>query len=158
MPARTRGCLAADRFGQYRRMAHDSDAGHETSTADLITRATEQLSTLVRDELALARAELVAKGKRAGLGGGLFGAAGALALYGLGLFLALAVVLLDLVWPAWLAVLVVLMVVLAAAGAAVLAGRAQVRRAVPPVPELAAEGVAADVRTVKDAVREGRRQ
>jgi hypothetical protein len=139
-------------------MDQDRDALHDASTADLISRATDQLSTLVRDELALARTELVTKGKRAGLGGGLLGAAGALALYGLGLLLALAVVLLHLVWPAWLAILVVTVVVLAVAGAAALAGRAQLRRAVPPVPTLAGEGVAADVQTVKDAVREGRRQ
>lgn len=82
----------------------------------MINRATAQLSTLVRDELALARTELVAKGRRAGLGGGLLGAASALALYGLGLSLALAVVLQHLVWPAWLAILVVTVVVLAASG------------------------------------------
>jgi hypothetical protein len=129
-----------------------------TSTADLISRATDQLSTLVRDELALARAELTAKGKRAGLGGGLFGVAAVLALYGLGLILALAVVLLDLVWPVWLAVLVVTVVVLVGTGVATLAGRAQLRRAVPPVPTQAAAGIAADVRTVTDAVREGRQR
>ena len=128
------------------------------STADLISRVSDQLSTLVRDELALARAELAAKGRRAGLGGGLFGAAAALALYGLGLVLALAVLLLQLVWPAWLAVLVVTVVVLAAAAVAALAGRAQLRRAVPPVPTQAAAGVAADVTTVAEAVREGRQQ
>jgi Putative Actinobacterial Holin-X, holin superfamily III len=138
--------------------AADRDDLTGASTADLISRATDQLSTLVRDELALARAELAAKGKRAGLGGGLFGAAAALALYGLGLILALAVVLLDLVWPVWLAMLVVTVVVLAAAGVAALAGRAQLRRAVPPVPTQAAAGVAADVQTVADAVREGRQR
>jgi hypothetical protein len=138
--------------------AANADDLSGASTADLISRATNQLSTLVRDELALARAELTAKGKRAGLGGGLFGAAAALALYALGLILALAVVLLDLVWPLWLAVLVVTVVVLAAAGVAALAGRAQLRRAVPPVPTQAAAGVAADVHTVTDALREGRQR
>ena len=69
------------------------------STADLVGRAATQISTLVRDELALARAEMVEKGKRAGIGGGLLGGAAMLALYGLGLFLVLLVVLLDLVWP-----------------------------------------------------------
>jgi hypothetical protein len=139
-------------------MNADSDDTAGASTADLISRATDQLSTLVRDELALARAELTAKGKRAGIGGGLFGAAGVLALYGLGLILALAVLLLDLVWPVWLAVLVMTIVVLAAAGVAAAAGRAQLRRAVPPVPTQAAAGIAADVQTVTDAVREGRQQ
>src|SRR5215475_13158546 len=69
------------------------------TTADLINQATTQISTLVRDELALAKAELTEKGKRAGVGGGMLGGAGVLSLYGLGLLIALAVVALDIVWP-----------------------------------------------------------
>ena len=125
--------------------------------AELVERATTQLSTLVRDELALARTELVAKGKRAGVGGGLFGGAAVFALFGLGLLLALAVVALDLVWPLWLAVLVVAVVLFAVAGVAALAGRRQLASATLPVPAEAAAGFAADVQTVKDAIREGRR-
>ncbi|SCG72473.1 phage holin family protein [Micromonospora humi] len=126
------------------------------STADLISRATEQLSTLVRDELALARAELVAKGRHAGLGGGLFGGAAVLGLFGLALLVVLAVVLLDLVWPLWLAVLTVLVVVLAAAGVLALLGRRQMRAMTPLAPQEAVSGVTADVDAVKTAFREGR--
>jgi uncharacterized membrane protein YqjE len=128
----------------------------EPTTAELVNRAAAQLSTLVRDEITLAKYELAEKGKRAGIGGGLFGAAGLLAAYGLGLFLALVVVLLDLVWPLWLAVLVVLVLVLAAAAVAALAGRQQLRKATPAMPTEAVAGVSADVQTVKDAVRDGR--
>ena len=110
----------------------------------------------MRDELALAKAELAEKGKRAGIGGGLFGAAAVLALYGLALLLTLAVVLLDLAWPLWLSVLVVMVVVFAAAGVAALIGRGQLKRATPPLPEQAIGGVEADVRAVKNAVKEGR--
>jgi uncharacterized membrane protein YqjE len=126
------------------------------STSELVNQAAAQISTLVRDELALAKAELAEKGKRAGIGGGLFGGAGVLALYGLGLLLALAVVLLDLVWPLWLAVLVVMVVVFAAAGVAALIGRRELKNAVPPVPQDAVASTQADVQTVKTAVREGR--
>ena len=126
------------------------------STAELIERAGVQVSTLVRDELALARSELIAKGKRAGVGGGLFGVAGLLAGYGVGLLLALAVVLLALVWPAWLAVLVVMVAVFIAAAAAALVGRRQLRQVASPVPEQAAAGVAADIDAVKAAIHEGR--
>lgn len=138
--------------------APQRDGLAEASTADLISQASSQLSTLVRDELALARAELVAKGRRAGVAGGLFGTAALLVLYGVGLLVALVVVLLALVWPLWLSVLVTLAVILVAAGCAALAGRTQVRRAVPPVPTEAAAGVAADVHTVTEAVREGRQE
>jgi uncharacterized membrane protein YqjE len=126
-----------------------------TSTSDLVSQAAAQVSTLVRDELALAKLELAEKGKRAGLGGGLFGGAAVLALYGLGLLLVLAVVLLDLAWPLWLAVLVV-MVVVFAAGVAALLGKQKLKAATPPMPSDAIASTQADVRTVKDAVREGR--
>jgi uncharacterized membrane protein YqjE len=125
------------------------------STSDLVSQATAQISTLVRDELALAKLELTEKGKRAGIGGGLFGGAGVLGLYGLGLLLALAVVLLDLVWPLWLALLVVLVVVFAVAGVAALLGKQKLQAAVPPVPTDAVASTQADVRAVKNAVREG---
>lgn len=127
-----------------------------TSTADLVTKASQQISTLVRDELALAKAELSEKGKRVGVGGGLLGGAGVFSLYGLGLLIALAVVALDLVWPLWLAVLVVMVVVFVIAGIAALIGRNQLKRAAPPMPAEAAAGLAADVETVKSAVKEGR--
>jgi uncharacterized membrane protein YqjE len=125
-------------------------------TGELVNQAAAQISALVRDELALAKLELTEKGKRAGIGGGLFGGAAVLGLYALGLLLALAVVLLDLVWPLWLALLVVLVVVLAAAGVAALLGKQKLRTAVPPIPGEAVASTQADVRAVKNAVREGR--
>ena len=131
-------------------------AGGSVPASDLVNQAVAQVSTLVRDELALAKLELAEKGKRAGLGGGLFGGAAVLGLYGLGLLLALAVVLLDLAWPLWLAVLVVTVVVFAAAAVAALLGRRKLKEATPPVPSDAIAGVEADVATVKTAARRGR--
>jgi hypothetical protein len=130
---------------------------NEQSTAELIHRATEQVSTLIRDELALARAELTEKGKRAGIGVGLFGGGGALAAYGLGALVAAAIMLLALVIPAWLSALIVAVALFAVAGVLALIGRKQVRRAVPPVPSAAADSVRADVDAVTAAVKDGRR-
>jgi hypothetical protein len=127
------------------------------STGELVSRLSEQVSTLVKDELALARAEMTEKGKRAGKGAGLLGGGGVLALYGVGLLLATIVALLDLAWPTWVAALVVTVVVFAVAGVLALLGRNQVKQATPPVPERAKESVAADVDTEKAAVKEGRR-
>ena len=132
------------------------DATGTASTSDLVSQAAAQVSTLVRDELALAKLELAEKGKRAGVGGGLLGGAGVLALYGLGLLLTLAVVALDLVWPLWLSVLVVMVVIFAAAGVAALVGKRKLKAAAPPVPHDAIAGVQADVQTVKTAAKEGR--
>ena len=137
--------------------SQQASGGHaNASMAELVSDATSQLSTLVRDEVALARAELAAKAKRAGAGGGLLGAAVIMAWYGLGLAIALAVVLLDLVWPLWLAVLVVLGGVFAASGVTAVLGRRELARALPPAPSEAAASVAADVQALQDAIREGR--
>jgi membrane protein implicated in regulation of membrane protease activity len=112
------------------------------------------VTKLVHDELALARAELTEKGKHAGLGAGLFGGGGVLALYGVGALVAAAVLLLDLVMPAWLAALVMSLVLLAIAGILALVGRKQVKQAVPPMPTAAAESMRADVDAVTAAVKD----
>jgi hypothetical protein len=98
-------------------MTHSTlDERRHQPTGKLVSQLSEQVSTLVRDELALARAELTEKGKRAGTGAGLLGAAGVLALYGLGALFVTAAAALALVWPVWLAVLVVAVVIFAIAG------------------------------------------
>jgi uncharacterized membrane protein YqjE len=128
----------------------------QQSTADLVRSMSEQVSTLVREELTLAKIEMVEKGKRAGIGAGLFGAAGSLALYGLGaLFFTIGAVL-ALWMPAWVAALIVTVVLFAAAGVAALIGKKQVSQALPPEPEAAIQSGRRDVETVKDAIREGR--
>jgi uncharacterized membrane protein YqjE len=134
--------------------ARTSQNGSEPSTAELVQRATEQVSRLVRDELALARAELTQKGKHAGIGIGLFGGGGALALYGLGALVATAILLLDLVLPAWAAALIVGVALFLLAGILALVGKKQVSQAVPPVPQAAVRSVRADVDTVTAAVKD----
>src|SRR3712207_4660756 len=109
----------------------------EPSTSELVQRASEQISRLVRDELTLAKAELTEKGKHAGIGVGLFGGGGVLALYGLGVLIATAILALDIVMPAWLAALIVGVVLFAAAGILALVGKKQVKQAVPPMPTAA---------------------
>ena len=141
---------------QHRHAGSAVDHDH-ASTADLVKQAGEQISQLVRDELALARVEMTAKAKRAGTGIGLFGAAGILALYGLAALLATLVIVLDLVLPLWLAALIVAVALLLVAGVMALVGRGQVREATPPVPEQAVGSVRADLHTVTEAVKEGRR-
>ena len=126
----------------------------EKSTAELVQQASEQVSRLVRDELTLAKAELAEKGKRAGIGAGLFGGAGVLAMYGVGAAIATGVIALDLVLPLWLAALIVTVVLFAIAGVLALLGKKQVGKAVPPEPSAAIASVKADVDEVKHAVKE----
>ena len=124
------------------------------STAELVKLASEQFSRLVRDELALARAEMTAKAKRAGTGVGLFGGAGVVALYGLAALWATLILLLALVMPAWLAALIVAVLLFAVAGVLALLGKKQVTQATPLEPEAAIQSAKADVDEVKHAIKE----
>ncbi|WP_329109210.1 phage holin family protein [Micromonospora sp. NBC_01699] len=126
----------------------------EQSVAELVQHGTEQVSKLIRDELALARAELTQKGKHAGIGVGLFGGGGALAFYGLGALVATVILALDLVLPAWAAALIIAGVLFVGAGLLAFIGKSQVSRAVPPMPSAAVRSMRADVDTVTAAVKD----
>lgn len=124
--------------------------GHHT-VGELVGQATEQLSRLVRQELALAKEELTEKGRRAGRGGGLLGAAGAFAYAGLLALAGTAVAALSLTTlPVWAAALIVAAVLFAIAGLLAAAGRTQLRRAAPPTPEETLGSVRADVEEIKE--------
>lgn len=126
----------------------------DQSFGDLAKRLSEQTSTLVRQELALARAEMEEKGKRFGIGGGLLGAGGLLALYALGaLVAALVLILVEVGVAAWLSALIVAAGLAAIAGVLALAGRKQVQEAGPPAPEQALETTKQDVEHVKERAR-----
>ena len=125
----------------------------DQSVADLVRQVTELVPQLVREELALAKAELTEKGKRAIFGAGLLGAGGALGFYGLGALIAAAALGLAEVLPGWLAALVVAVFLLSVAGLLTLVARSQVRRAVPPVPEQAVQSTRLDVEAVKESAR-----
>jgi hypothetical protein len=123
----------------------------DLSTGELVGKLSEQTSLLIRSELQLAQAEMQEKAKHVGLGAGLFGTAGIIALFGLGVLVATGVLALDLVLPAWLAALIVAIVLFAVAGGAALVGKRQVAEAAPLAPERAIDGVKQDVATVKEA-------
>ncbi len=128
----------------------------DQSTAELVQRASEQVSRLVKDEIALAKAELTEKGKHAGIGAGLFGVGGVLALYGIGALIATLIIVFDLFLPLWLAALIIATSLFLIAGILALIGKKQVTKAVPPEPKAAIESVKADVDEVKQAVNRGR--
>jgi uncharacterized membrane protein YqjE len=128
----------------------------EPTTKELIQELTQQTSTLVRKELALAQVELKEKGKHVGIGGGLFGTAGLLAFLGLGTLIAFAVLLLATAMDGWLAALIVAVALFAAAGVAALIGRAHVQKGTPLAPEQAIETTKQDVDVTKARVKEVR--
>nr|WP_106972268.1 phage holin family protein [Streptomyces yerevanensis] len=120
------------------------------SVGDLIGQATEQLSELVRQEVRLAKEELAQKGKRAGRGGGLLGAAGAVGYVGVMALAGTGVAALSLVLSVWASALIVTAVLFVIAAVLGVTGRAQLRRATPPMPAETLESVRADVDTIKE--------
>ena len=125
------------------------DQPEEATVGSLVSQLSTQLPDLIRSEIRLAQAEVAEKGKRAGIGLGMFSAAGLLGFFGLGVLLTAFVLLLDLVLPAWAAALIVAAVLFIAAGIAALMGKKKVAEAGAPVPERAIEGIKQDVATVK---------
>ncbi|WP_256328377.1 phage holin family protein [Nocardioides sp. YR527] len=124
---------------------HQSDA----SMGELVSRLSTEMSSLMRGEVELARLELTEKAKHTGKGAGAFGAAGLVALYGLGVLIAAAILALALVMDAWLAAVLVGVVLLAIAGGVALFGKKQVSEGTPMKPERATENLRRDVEAVK---------
>src|SRR6476661_803903 len=81
----------------------------------LVHDMTQQMSTLVRDEIRLAQAEMTEKGKRAGIGIGMFTAAGLLAFFGVATLITTVILAIALALPAWLSALIVTVVLFALA-------------------------------------------
>lgn len=121
----------------------------DASLGDLVSRMSEQTSRLIRDELRLAQLEMAEKGKKAGIGAGLFGGAGLFALYGLACLVAAAVLALAGPVPDWLAALIVGAALFAIAGIAAVVGKREVSAATPAVPQEAVSGLGKDVQTLK---------
>ncbi|AXT86424.1 hypothetical protein C6I20_15405 [Aeromicrobium sp. A1-2] len=120
----------------------------EASTGLLIAQATEDISTLIRDEMQLAKRDLAQSGKRLGTGLGLFGVAGTLALYGLGALVATAILAIAQSLDPWLAGLIVAAALFFVAGLAALVGKNRVGKVGEP-PLERVDSVKADVATAR---------
>jgi uncharacterized membrane protein YqjE len=139
-------------------MAQVNDADprlREHSMGELVKELSNELSTLVRQELKLAQAEMTEKGKRAGIGAGMFGGAGLIGLFGLATLTVCAIAALAEAMDVWLAALIVTAVYLAVAGGLALSGKKQVAQANPPVPEQTVESVKEDVQWAKTQLPSG---
>ncbi|HKJ12256.1 MAG TPA: phage holin family protein [Ornithinimicrobium sp.] len=126
-----------------------TSSAQDASTGELMARLSEQTSTLIRDEMRLAQAEMSAKAKKAGMGLGMFGAGGLFALLGSGAAVATIILALALVLPPWAAALIVTVVLFIIAGIVALLGKKQVEQA-KPSPERTMANVKQDVQTVKE--------
>lgn len=122
---------------------------NDLPVGDLVQRMSQQTAALVRKELELAQVEMKEKGKRAGIGAGLFGGAGLIAAYGVGALIATIILALATFLEGWIAALIVTVVLFAIAGIAALMGKKQVEQATPPQPEQAIQSTRRDVDEVK---------
>jgi hypothetical protein len=138
-------------------IGNGGDELRERPIGELLKQLSEQTTTLVRQELELAKAEMGEKAEKAGKGAGMFGGAGASALLGLGALTAAVIALLDKEMATWLAALIVAVVWLAIAGVLAMQGRTKVQQAAPPLPEQATESVKEDVQWAKTQAQSARR-
>jgi MFS family permease len=134
----------------------ESQANYDSSLADLARQLSNQTTELVHHEVELAKAELRVKGKRAGVGAGMFGGAGALGLYALGALTAAIIAGIAEVLPVWASALIVAALYGAIAGILALRGKKKVQQATPPLPERTVQSVKEDVRYTKQRAQEAR--
>ena len=137
---------------------HGTNDLRERPTSELLKQLSDQTTTLVRQEIELAKLELQEKGKKAGIGAGMFGGAGVLGLYAVGALTATIILALATFLPGWVAALIVTVIYAAIAGVLALRGKSQVKEATPPVPEQAVETTKEDVRWVKTRAQSAREQ
>ncbi|MFJ4525730.1 phage holin family protein [Streptomyces sp. NPDC088810] len=136
---------------------HHAGAGQSTDrsgqepVSELVQRASQQLTELVRGELRLAQAEMKQKGKRYGKGGGLFGGAGVVGFLMLQALVATVIAALAVPLPVWAAALIVTAVLGVIAAMMAISGKKQVDQAAPPTPEQTIENVKADVAEIKES-------
>jgi uncharacterized membrane protein YqjE len=130
--------------------SHRTDAGAQEPVGDLVQRASQQLSQLVRDEMRLAQAEMTEKGKRFGKGGGLFGGAGLVGVLTLQALVVTVIAALSLAMDVWVAALIVTGVLAAVTAVMAALGKQEVSKATPPTPEQTMDSVKADAAEIKE--------
>lgn len=136
--------------------ANGSHDLHQRPTGELLRDLSEQTTTLVKQEIELAKAELGEKGKKAGAGAGMFGGAGLFGTFAFAALTTTIVAALDAAMPLWLAALIVAVVYGAVAAVLGLRGKRQIDEAAPAVPEQAVDSVKEDVQWAKTRARSGR--
>ena len=134
----------------------DQNDLRERPTGDLLKELSDHTTVLVQQEIALAKAELAEKGKKAGIGAGMFGGAGLFGVFAFAALTTCIIAVLESPLSLWLAALIVAVVYAAVAGVLALQGRNKVKAAVPPVPEQATESVKEDVQWAKTRAKSGR--
>jgi len=130
---------------------------HDRPVGELLKELSNQTTTLVRQELELAKAEMAEKGKQAGIGAGMFGGAGLFGVFALAALTTAVIAALATGMDIWLAALIVAVVYAAVAAVLALLGRQKTREAAPPAPEQAIESTKEDIQWAKTRVKSASR-
>jgi uncharacterized membrane protein YqjE len=125
------------------------EALHEQPIGELLKQLASETTSLVRQELELAKAEMREKAGKAGPGFGMIGAAGGVALLALGSLTAFFVLALDGALPNWLAALIIAIVYGAVAAVLYMRGKQKVEDAGSLAPRQTIESVKEDVEWAK---------
>jgi MFS family permease len=133
-----------------------SNSQSDKSIAELTKQLSDQATALASKEVELAKAELALKGKRLGMGAGMFGGAGLIGAFAFGALTACLILALATGVEGWLAALIVAAVYGAIAGGLALTGKKKVEQGTPPVPEQAIESTQADIESTRDHVKAAR--
>ena len=128
----------------------------EHSIGELVKELAGQTSTLVRQEIQLAQAEVTEKGKVAGRGAGLLAGAAVSGLLALGALTAGLIALLDKAMATWVAALIVMALWALVALVLAKAGQSALKRATPPAPQTV-ETVKEDIQWAKTQTGSARR-
>lgn len=122
---------------------------NKRSLKQLVSDLPKQLVTLLKDELQLLKSELTAKAMHAGMGIGMFVAAGLLAFFGLAALVTTAILALCLVLMPWLAALIIGVLLFIIAGLLAFMGMRMFKKAMPPMPEQTMASVKEDIKALK---------
>jgi MFS family permease len=129
---------------------------NDRPVSELMKDLSDQTTTLVRQEIELAKAEMAVKGKQVGIGAGAFGGAALVGLYAVGALTAALVLALSTAVDGWLAALIVGVVYAAVAGVLALVGKNRTQAGAPPVPERAISSTKEDVEWAKTRAKTAR--
>ena len=140
---------SASQQGAHTASTRQDVNGSDPTLGAIVNQLTTQVPELIRSEIRLAQAEVTEKGKRVGVGIGMFSGAGLMAFFGFGTLLATIILVLSLAVDPWIAALIVTVVLFVIAGVLALLGKNQVQEATPLAPERAVSGVKEDIATVK---------
>ena len=137
--------------------AYERNGLADRPLGELMHRLSDQVSTLLRQEVALAKAELGQKGREAGRAAGFFAAAAVIGLLALGALTALFIMALDGAIPNWAAALIVTVVYAVVAGVLAMIGKRRLDEMGSPAPEQAIESTKEDVQWAKTRLQSARR-